>query len=136
MFLVNEDASAFDLLTTATLAGMPRQLQTQVDRFVTYYNEVRPHRAKARKTPRSAFDSRDKARPIEREVTYTRELRVRHDRVDQHGSVTIRYKSSCKGTRSILLVAGRHVRIIDGEGLLLRDFELDPYRDYQPRNLG
>jgi Integrase core domain len=121
------------------------QLQGQVDRFVAYYNEIRPHRAKGRKTPTSAFDSRDKARPSTREGTFTRELRVRHDRIDAHGVVTIRYKSQLhhigmgrarKGTRIILLVAGRHIRIITAEGELLRDFELDPSQDYQPQRWG
>jgi transposase InsO family protein len=124
-----------------TIAG----LQAQVDRFVAYYNEVRPHRAKGRRTPRSAFDSRAKARPTKREGSFTRELRVRHDKIDAHGAVTIRYKSKLhhigmgrarKGTRIILLVAGRSIRIITTEGELLRDFELDPTRDYQPRGLG
>jgi transposase InsO family protein len=126
-------------------AATIKQLQAQVDRFVAYYNEVRPHRAKGRKTPLSAFGSRDKARPVARDKTYTRELRVRHDRVDQHGSVTIRYKSKLhhigmgrarKGIPIVLLVAGRHIRIIDREGTVLRDFELDRSRDYQPRGLG
>lgn len=121
------------------------ELQTQVDRFVAYYNEVRPHRAKGRKTPRSAFDSRAKARPITREWSFTRELRVRHDKVDRHGVVTIRYKSKLHhigmgraraGTRIILLVAGRNIRIITTEGELLRELELDPSRDYQPQGLG
>lgn len=121
------------------------QLQAQVDRFVAYYNDVRPHRAKGRKTPKSAFDSRDKARPSTREGTFTKELRVRHDRIDAHGVVTIRYKSklhhigmgrALKGTRVILLVAGRNIRIITTEGQPLRDFELDPSRDYQPHSLG
>jgi len=121
------------------------QLQAQVDRFVAYYNEVRPHRAKDRKTPKSAFDSRAKARPIKREGGFTRELRVRHDRIDAHGVVTIRYKSklhhvgmgrALKGTQIILLVAGRHIRIITTEGELLRNFELDPSHDYQPQSLG
>jgi hypothetical protein len=121
------------------------ELQAQVDRFVAYYNEVRPHRAKGRKTPKSAFDSRDRARPIKREGGFTRELRVRHDRIDRHGVVTIRYKSklhhigmgrALAGTRIVLLVAGRHVRVIDRDGQLLRDFELDPSRDYQPQSSG
>jgi transposase InsO family protein len=126
-------------------AATIEQLQAQVDRFVTYYNDVRPHRAKGRKTPRSAFDSRDKARPIERQGAFTRELRVRHDRVDKHGVVTIRYKSKLHhigmgrvlaGTRIVLLVAGRNIRMITTDGELLRDFELDPTRDYQPQGLG
>jgi transposase InsO family protein len=121
------------------------ELQAQVDRFVAYYNEVRPHRAKGRRTPRSAFESRAKARPIKRQGSFTRELRVRHDRIDRDGAVTIRYKSKLhhigmgrarKGTRIILLVAGRHIRIITTEGELLRDFELDPTRDYQPHSMG
>jgi transposase InsO family protein len=120
------------------------ELQTQVDRFVAYYNEVRPHRPKGRKTPKSAFDSRAKARPIKRDATLTRELRVRHDKIDRHGVVTIRYKSKLHhigmgrvlaGTRIILLVAGRQIRIVTAEGELLRDFELDPSRDYQPQGL-
>lgn len=120
------------------------QLQAQVDRFVKYYNEVRPHRAKDRRTPRWAFDSRDKARPIKRDGTFTRELRVRHDVIDPHGVVTIRYKSKLhhigmgrglKGTRIVLLVAGRHIRVITTDGHLLRDFELDPTRNYQPQNI-
>jgi transposase InsO family protein len=121
------------------------ELQAQIDRFVAYYNEIRPHRAKGRKTPLSAFDSRDKARPIKRGGTFTRELRVRHDKVDRHGVVTIRYKSklhhigmgrALAGTRIVLLVAGRNIRVVDRDGQLLRNFELDPSRDYQPQAMG
>jgi hypothetical protein len=121
------------------------ELQAQVDRFVAYYNEVRPHRAKGRMTPLAAFDSRDKARPRAVSRAHSRELRVRHDKVDKDGSVTLRYKSklhhigmgrALKGTRIVLLVAGRCIRIITTEGKLLRDFELDPSRDYQPIGLG
>jgi transposase InsO family protein len=120
------------------------QLQAQVDRFVAYYNEVRPHRAKGRRTPKSAFDSRDKARPIKRAGDFTKELRIRHDRIDRHGHVTIRYKSklhhigvgrALKGTPIILFMMGRNVRIITKEGELLRKFELDPSRNYQPQDL-
>lgn len=125
-------------------AETTEELQAQVDRFVHYYNEVRPHRAKNRKTPLSAFNSRDKARPRPASGAFTRELRVRHDKVDKDGSVTIRYKSklhhigmgrALKGRRVILLVAGRHIRVVDEEGQLLRELELDPSRDYQPRGI-
>ena len=118
------------------------ELEAQVDRFVAYYNEVRPHRAKNRTTPCAAFDSRAKAMPRKPDHSYTRELRVRHDKVDQHGTVTIRYKSrlhhigmgrALNGTRVILLVAGRQIRVLNEDGELLRDLTLDPSRDYQPR---
>ena len=93
-------------------------------------------------TPSAAFDSRAKAMPRTPEHSYTRELRVRHDKVDQHGTVTIRYMSklhhigmgrALNGTRVILLVAGRQIRVLDEHGELLRQLRLDPSRDYQPR---
>jgi len=118
------------------------ELQAQIDRFVAYYNEIRPHRAKNRKPPRVAFDSRDKARPRKVIVATSKELRVRHDKVDKDGSVTLRYRSklhhigmgrALKGTRVILLVAGRDIRVRSEEGRLLRQLTLDPSKDYQPR---
>lgn len=118
------------------------ELQAQVDRFIAYYNEVRPHRAKGRMTPRAAFDSRAKAAPRKLDHTFTPELRVRHDKIDQHGTVTIRYKSklhhigmgrALNGRRVILLVAGRRIRVLDEHGALLRKLVLDPDRNYQPR---
>jgi hypothetical protein len=93
-------------------------------------------------TPRAAFDSRAMAMPRKVDHTYSRELRVRHDRIDQHGAVTIRYKSklhhigmgrALNGTRVILLVAGRQIRVLDEQGELLRALTLDPSRDYQPQ---
>lgn len=38
-----------------------------------------------------------------------------------------------KGTRVILLVAERDIRVLSEEGELLRELTLDPSRDYQPR---
>ena len=129
-------------LRKQSAAGTVAELQTHVDRFVTYYNEIRPHRAKGRKPPRMAFESRDRVRPRKVRGTFTRELRVRHDRIDQHGTVTIRYKSklhhigmgrALNGTFVILLVAGRDIRVLSRDGDLLRQLTLDPSKDYQPR---
>src|ERR1700747_281134 len=39
------------------------ELQDQIERFTTYYNEVRPHRAIARRTPAAAYAARMKAAP-------------------------------------------------------------------------
>jgi transposase InsO family protein len=119
------------------------ELQAQIDRFVAYYNDVRPHRAKGRTTPRAAFDARAKARPRAVSEASSKELRVRHDKVDKDGSVTLRYRSklhhigmgrALKGTRVILLVAGRDVRVLSEDGALLRQLILDPNRDYQPQS--
>ncbi len=116
------------------------ELQGQLDRFVTYYNEVRPHRSLGRRTPRAAYEARTKARPLKQGID-VEGYRVRHDKVDNTGKVTLRYKSrlhhigigrAYKGQRIILLVAGRDIRILTEDGELLRQLKLDPNRSYQP----
>lgn len=117
------------------------QLQTQVDRFVTYYNEVRPHQACKRKPPLIAFEARDRARPSGPKIQVGAGVRVRRDRIDNHGKVTLRHRTRLhhigvghahKGTRVLLLVDGLDVRVISLDGELLRHLTLDPTRDYQP----
>lgn len=116
------------------------QLQLQIDGFLSYYNEVRPHRAKDRTTPKTAFDSRDKATPQGVVTHDAKEMRVRHDKVDKHGSITLRYRSKLhhigigrrlRGTRVIILVAGLQIRVLTEVGEVLRELILDPSRDYQ-----
>jgi transposase InsO family protein len=118
------------------------QLQAQVDRFVAYYNEVRPHRAVGRRPPRAAFDARDKARPSGPKIGVGTGVRVRRDRIDKNGKVTLRHGARLhhigvghrhKGKRVTLLVDGLDVRVVSQEGELLRHFTLDPTRDYQPQ---
>lgn len=130
-------------LSKQSKAHSIRELQHQVDWFIHYYNEVRPHRAKNRCTPRSAFDSRNKARPTGPKITgLSKETRVRRDRVDNAGSVTLRYRSRLhhigvgrgnNGRRVVLLVAGLNVRVVGDDGELIRELTLDPTKDYQPR---
>jgi hypothetical protein len=117
-------------------------LQGELDWFRTYYNEVRPHRACARKTPLVAFLARTKAGPSGRPVRDAGEFRIRHDKVDQTGKVTLRYAGKLrhlglgrrwKGTRVMLLVDDRAVRVLDGDGEFLAEFEIDPARTYQRR---
>jgi hypothetical protein len=122
-------------------AGTLEELQAQLDRFVEYYNEIRPHRARGRIPPRSAFDSRDKAHPLRDPILAGAETRIRHDRVDGAGKVTLRYRSTLhhiglgrayKGLRVVLLVDGLHIRVLSEDGELLRELTLDPTRIYQP----
>ncbi|MFD1504561.1 integrase core domain-containing protein [Georgenia yuyongxinii] len=68
-----------------TLAG----LQAQLDAFVTYDNNIRPHRSLGRRTPRAAYAGRPKAVPIGSPAG--RDHRVRTDRIDGQGKVTLRY---------------------------------------------
>lgn len=107
-----------------------------------HYNDVRPHRARGRTTPRSAFDARDKARPSGPRIRVDAAVRVRRDRIDKGGKVTLRHGSRLhhigvgnahKGKRVILLVHGLDVRVISEDGELLRHLTLDPSRDYQPQ---
>lgn len=115
-------------------------LQTQLDRFATYYNTVRPHRALGRRTPAQAFAARTKATPRRPGITVPTEHRVRRDRVDRAGKVTLRYRSKLlhlgigrrySGTPVMLLVADRDVRVINSDGELLAQFTIDPTKTYQ-----
>jgi transposase InsO family protein len=117
-------------------------LQAQVDRFVAYYNEVRPHRARGRMTPREAFDNRDKARPSGPKIVLGAGMRVRRDRIDKAGRVTLRHRTRLHhigmgrahvGKRVIMLIDGLDVRVLSEDGELLRQLTLDPSRDYQPQ---
>ncbi len=118
------------------------ELQAQVDRFITYYNEVRPHRARGRMTPRAAFDARDKAKPTGPKIQVGAGMRVRKDRIDANGKVTLRYRTRLhhigvghahKGKHVIMLIDDLDVRVISEDGQLLRHLTLDPTRDYQPQ---
>jgi transposase InsO family protein len=122
--------------------GSIAELQAQVDRFVAYYNEVRPHRARERRPPRVAFEARDKARPSGPMIRVGAGVRVRRDRIDNNGKVTLRHRTRLhhigvghahKGKRVILLVDGLNVRVVSQDGELLRQLTLDPTRDYQPQ---
>ena len=118
-------------------------LQRQLDRFGRYYNTVRPHRALGRRTPAQAYPARPKAVPTGPIIPT--HYRVRTDRIDSSGSVTLRHNSRLHhiglgarlaGTPIMLLIDDLHIRIIERHtGTLIRELILDPTRDYQPRSL-
>jgi transposase InsO family protein len=124
---------------TATVAGLHRQLS----RFRRYYNDIRPHRALGRTTPWQAYTARPKATASGPYIDP--HCRVRHDRVDQAGTVTLRHNSRLHhiglgrplaGTPITLLVDDLHIRAIHRHtGELIRELTLDPARDFQPRRL-
>lgn len=114
------------------------ELQALLDRFRTYYNEVRPHRAIGRRPPAQAYAARPKDHPRGPVIEGT--YRVRKDRIDGGGAVTLRYDSKLlhikvgrrhAGVRVLLLVAGLDVRIVTEDGELLRELTIDPSRSYQ-----
>jgi transposase InsO family protein len=115
-------------------------LQALLDAFVITYNQHRPHRSLPhRATPQSVYESLPKARPGDR--ASDSHDRVRHDRIDKSGMVTLRYKGKLHHigvgrihahTRVILLVQDLHVRVVDIDtGELLRELILNPNRNYQ-----
>jgi transposase InsO family protein len=116
-----------------------RALQRQLDAFAHYYNHIRPHRAIGRRTPLQAYSARLKARPTGASTaTY---FRVREDKVDKSGKVSLRYDSRLykigigrahKGRAVKLLIADQSIRVIDLQGELIRELTLDPSRNYQP----
>jgi len=117
------------------------ELQTDLDRFRSYYNTVRPHRAIARRTPQEAFAARPKAAPALPGFTVPPHFRVRRDKVDITGVITLRHNSrlhhiglgrKLTGTRVLVLVADLDVRVLTEDGEPIRAFTLDPNRDYQP----
>jgi transposase InsO family protein len=114
-------------------------LQERLDGFLHYYNHIRPHRALGRQTPLQAYSARVKARPAG--ATAATYFRVRQDRVDKTGKVSLRYDSRLykigvgrahKGRQVKLLIADQSIRVIDSEGELIRELTLDPSRNYQP----
>ena len=113
-------------------------LQLQLDTFAAYYNQHRPHRALDGRSPLVAFNARLKARPAGAGAPM--HFRVRQDRVDTNGTVTLRYQSRLRHIpvgrankhQSVrLLVAGDQVRVIREDGSLMRELTIDPGRDYQ-----
>lgn len=118
------------------------ELQTLLETFVEEYNHRRPHRSLPnRATPAARYNTMPKAMPGESRDPDTHD-RVRHDRVDKAGSVTIRHNGRLhhigigrthEGNCVILLIQDLHIRVVNAvTGELLRDLVLNPHIDYQP----
>src|ERR1700684_3974340 len=119
------------------------ELQSHLNTFVHYYNNIRPHRALDGRTPLQAYNTPIKARPATGALPTTH-FRVRQDRVDKTGSVPLRHNSKLhhigigrahKNRPIKLLIADQNIRIIDQQtGQLIRELTLNPNHDYQPIN--
>jgi transposase InsO family protein len=117
-------------------------LQRLIDAFVDEYNHRRPHRSlPQRATPATAYQGRPKAGPGRQYRSQTHE-RLRRDRIDKAGKITLRYGGQLysigvgrthTGTYVLILVQDLNIRIIDAAtGELLRELTLDPTKRYQP----
>ena len=128
-------------LAARPAAATLTDLQVQLDTFTDLYNNRRPHRSLEHcATPAVAYAARPKATPGNQ--TTGAHDRVRTDRIDADGKVTLRHAGRLyhigvgrthARTRVLLLVQDLHIRIIDAAtGELLRELTLDPSRNYQP----
>jgi transposase InsO family protein len=117
-------------------------LQALLDQFRDEYNHRRPHRSLPhRSTPASAYNARPKATPGTDGTSQTHD-RVRRDKINKAGTVTLRIAGQLRhigigrtyaGTYVILLVQDLDVRVVHAAtGELLRELTIDPRRDYQP----
>jgi transposase InsO family protein len=127
-------AERFQQTLKKWLAAQPRaatlaELQAQLDTFTTCYNTRRPHKSLPhRATPATAYAARPKAVPGDRGAgTHDR---VRTDRLDANGTVTLRHAGTLyhigvgrthARTHILLLAQDLHIRIINAAtGELLR----------------
>jgi len=128
------------LTNQPTATDLP-SLQAQLDAFRDQFNNHRPHSGHPRRaTPAAVYAARPKAAPGD--GTTDPDLRVRHDRVDNYGRVTLRHNGRMhhigiglahSRTPVVLLIADLDIRVLDAiTGELLRHLTLDPTRDYQP----
>ncbi len=118
------------------------ELQAQLDHYRDYYNTVRPHRALHRRTPEQAYHARPKATPTGTPLN-DGHYRIRHDRIDSCGKLTLRHNSRLHhigigrrhaGTNVLVLVHDLHIRVVNTDGELLRELQLNPTKDYQPQD--
>lgn len=116
-------------------------LNEQLAKFQHIYNHERPHRALNRQTPAQAYEATPKATPAG--ARQGRHWRIRTDRIDATGKVTLRYNGQLRHIgigrahsrkNVLMLVHEREVIITElGTGEILRELTIDPTRDYQPR---
>ena len=117
------------------------ELQALLDQFRAHYNERRGHSSlPLRTTPNVAYQARPKASPGDR--SDNRHRRVRRDKIDKAGKVTLRHDGKMikigvgrthARTPVILLIEDLDVRVIDAvTGELLRALTIDPTKPYQP----
>ena len=98
----------------------------------------------ARRTSAAASTARPRATPSAPIGSSAGHDRVRRDRIDGSGAVTVRYHGRIHHigigrtharTRVLLLIQDLNIRVInEATGELLRDLTLDPTRDYQPQD--
>lgn len=119
------------------------ELQTLLDQFRTHYNHHRPHRSLPHHaTPAATYAARPKSSPDQTARINDTHDRVRTDRVNKTGTITLRHNGRLHHIGIGRTYAGTYVHILVHDldilitntttGEILRELTLDPTRDYQP----
>lgn len=124
------------------LAKTIPELQKQLDEFRHWYNHDRPHRAVGRRTPHQAYIALPKATP---QHLVTDDARIRNDRVDQAGRITLRFAGVMRylgigrahtGTRTLTVITGNHAITTNADtSEVIAEHYIDTARRYQPNQL-
>ncbi|MEP6843477.1 MAG: IS481 family transposase [Pseudolysinimonas sp.] len=120
------------------------ELQSLLDTFADEYNTRRPHRSLPHHaTPATRYHALPKATPTPGSRDDDTHDRVRRDRIDKSGTITLRVHGRLHHigigraharTHVLLLVEDLNIRIINATtGELLRQLTINPDRDYQPQ---
>ena len=114
------------------------ELQTLLDAFRDLYNERRPHRALARRTPGDAYRATPKCDP--KQEPGSTHYRVRHDVVDQYGKLTLRRAGKLHhlgigiehaGKTALILADETTITVADPDtGEVLSHHKIEPDKDY------
>lgn len=120
------------------------ELQKLLDEFRTVYNKERPHRALDGKTPWFAYTAKPKLRPSKK--GHIGDWRVRYDRVDKFGKLTLRLGGNLhhlgigkqnSGLEVILLIDLKQVTVVHQEsGEILSEHAIEPLKNYWPKQEG
>ena len=117
------------------------ELNAELAVFTRIYNTERPHRALDRRTPDQAYAALPKAFP--QGSGATKHYRVRTDRIDPTGTVTLRHHGvllhlgvgrAQAGKSITILVTDSDATVFETQtGEILADFSLDPSKTYQSK---
>src|SRR5699024_2343304 len=118
------------------------ELQQLLDEFRTWYNTQRPHRALGRNTPHQAYYQLPKASP---QPLITEDNRVRNDKVDKAGRITLRFAGEMKylgigrahtGVTTLTVITGTHALTSNADtGEIIAEHNIDTGGRYQPNLL-
>ncbi|MBV8929683.1 MAG: transposase family protein [Mycobacteriaceae bacterium] len=111
------------------------ELQAQVDEFVDYYNNTRPHRSLGRRTPAAVWNETPKSGPADHPLcagtTVTTNIVSRNGQINPRKGLSISLGAAhiAKHATTVITANNAHVFI---DGVLVRALTINPTRRSQP----